>query len=57
MNIFRGFASKGVKGSEGGKKMKEMIVIRALENGLWEIQVLVRKGKDEFIERGKICKI
>ncbi len=37
--------------------MKEMIVIRALENGLWEIQVLVRKGKDEFIERGKICKI
>jgi len=37
--------------------MKEMIVIRALENGLWEIQVLVRKNKNELIERGKICKI
>jgi hypothetical protein len=37
--------------------MKEMIVIRALENGLWEIQVLVRVNKNEFIERGKVCKI
>ena len=37
--------------------MKEQIVIRALENGLWEIQVLVRKSNKELIERGKVCKI
>ncbi len=37
--------------------MKEMIVIRVLGNGIWSIQVLVRKSKNEFIERGKICKI
>jgi len=37
--------------------MKEMIMIRMLENGLWEIQVRVRKGKSELIERGTICKI
>jgi len=37
--------------------MKEMIVIRALENGLWEIQVRIRKSKNELIERGKVCKI
>jgi len=38
-------------------RMKEMIVIRALENGIWEIQVLVKKSKDEIIERGKRCRI
>jgi len=37
--------------------MTEMIVIRALENGFWEIQVRIKKSKTEFIERGKICKI
>jgi len=37
--------------------MNEMIVIRALENGFWEIQVVTRKRKNEFIERGKVCKI
>jgi hypothetical protein len=37
--------------------MKEMIVIRALDNGQWEVKVLVRKSKTEFIERGKICKV
>jgi len=36
--------------------MKEMIVIRALANGLWEIQVITRKGT-ELIERGKRCRI
>jgi len=34
-----------------------MIVIRALENGFWEIQVLIKKSKNELIERGKVCKI
>jgi len=37
--------------------MKDMIVIRMLENGLWEIQVVMRKSKTELIERGRICKI
>ena len=37
--------------------MKEMIVIRALENGLWEIQVITRKSRNEMIERGKRCRI
>jgi hypothetical protein len=37
--------------------MKEMIVIRSLENGLWEIQVILRKGPGEMIERGKRCRI
>ena len=36
--------------------MKEMIVIRALANGQWEIQVLI-KSHNEFIERGKVCNI
>ncbi len=35
--------------------MKEMIVIRALDNGLWEIQVRIKRSKDELIERGKVC--
>lgn len=37
--------------------MKEMIVIRMLENGFWEIQVVLRKSRTELIERGKVCKI
>jgi hypothetical protein len=37
--------------------MREMIVIRRLENGIWSIQVLVKKTKTELIERGKVCKI
>jgi hypothetical protein len=37
--------------------MREMIVIRMLANGFWEIQVVTRKSKNEFIERGKVCKI
>ena len=37
--------------------MKELIVIRSLANGLWEIQVIVRKSRDSMIERGKRCKI
>jgi hypothetical protein len=41
----------------GGRNMKEEIVIRALENGLWHIQVRVREGRNELIERGKVCKI
>ena len=37
--------------------MKEMIVIKALENGFWEIQVVAKNSKTELIERGKVCKI
>jgi len=37
--------------------MSEMIVIKALPNGFWEIQVVMRKSKTELIERGKVCKI
>jgi hypothetical protein len=37
--------------------MKEQIVIRALANGQWEIQVLIRKSNNELIERGKVCNI
>jgi hypothetical protein len=37
--------------------MKEMIVIKALAGGYWEIQVVLEKSKNELIERGKICKI
>ena len=37
--------------------MREMIVIRVLANGFWEIQVITKKSKNEFIERGKVCKI
>ncbi len=37
--------------------MKEIIVIRALENGMWAVQVRTRKGRHELIERGKVCKI
>lgn len=37
--------------------MKEMIVIRALKNGLWEIHVLLRKNRSELIERGKVCRV
>ncbi len=37
--------------------MNEMIVIKALGNGFWQIQVLVRKTQNELIERGKVCKI
>jgi len=37
--------------------MKEMIVIEALPNGFWSIQVVTKKNKKEFIERGKVCKI
>jgi hypothetical protein len=36
--------------------MKEMIIIKALENGLWEIEVVMKKN-NELIERGKVCKI
>ena len=37
--------------------MKEMIVIRALESGLWEIKVVTRKSQNEMTERGKRCRI
>ena len=37
--------------------MEEMIVIRVLGNGFWEIQVVMRKSRTELIERGKVCKI
>jgi hypothetical protein len=37
--------------------MKEMIVIRALANGFWEIQVLLRKSRNELIERRKLCHV
>ncbi len=37
--------------------MKEVIVIKALENGLWEIQVILQKGNNKLIKRGTICKI
>jgi len=37
--------------------MKEMIVIRALKNGLWQIRVVVRKNKKQLIERRKKCKV
>jgi len=37
--------------------MNEMIIIRALANGLWEIQVVVAKSKTGLIKRGKVCKI
>ena len=37
--------------------MKEQIVIRALANGLWEIQVLVKTSNQELIERGRVCQI
>jgi hypothetical protein len=37
--------------------MKEMIVIRSLENGVWQIQVILRKNRDEMIERGKRCRV
>ena len=37
--------------------MHEMIVIKALPNGFWSIQVVTKKSKNEFIERGKVCKI
>ena len=37
--------------------MDEMIVIKALPNGFWEIQVVMKKSRTELIERGKVCKI
>lgn len=37
--------------------MNEMIVIRPLKNGYWVIGVIVRKCRNELIERGKICRI
>lgn len=37
--------------------MDEMIVIRALEDGVWEIRVEMMKNEDEIIIRGKQCRI
>lgn len=37
--------------------MEDMIVIRAMESGVWMVQVRVRKGRQELIERGTVCKI
>jgi hypothetical protein len=37
--------------------MEEMIVIRALEDGIWEICVRIVTNHDEIIERGKRCRI
>jgi hypothetical protein len=34
-----------------------MIVIRALENGMWVIDVTVRKSRTQFIRRGKVCRV
>ena len=36
--------------------MKEMIVIRALQSGEWEIQVQTKNSNGQII-RGKRCKI
>ena len=46
-----------LQGVEEGTTMKEMIIIRMLENGFWEIRVVMRKSRTELIERGKVCKI
>lgn len=53
MNKFRFFDSNRVK----EVPMKEMIVVRALGDGLWEIQVLLRKDPHTLIERGKRCRV
>jgi hypothetical protein len=37
--------------------MREMIVIRALANGVWEIQVVTRRGQNETIGRTKRCRV
>ena len=37
--------------------MKDIIVIEALDNGLWEIRILVQKAKDVYIERRKLCHV
>lgn len=37
--------------------MKEMIVIRALKDGVWEIGIVFESPDGKFIERGKICKV
>jgi hypothetical protein len=52
MNKFKPHASNRVEGN-----MDEMIVIRALEDGVWEIRVEMMKNEDEIIIRGKQCRI
>jgi hypothetical protein len=37
--------------------MDEMIEIQALENGVWEIQVIVPQSKNRMIKRGIRCRI
>jgi hypothetical protein len=37
--------------------MNQIVEIRALENGLWEIQILRKEGETEVVERGKRCRI
>jgi hypothetical protein len=43
--------------SKGRFIMEELIVIRALENGVWEIQLRTRQGSEEIIKGGKVCRI
>jgi hypothetical protein len=37
--------------------MKDFIVIRFLAPGVWEIQVIARRGTDSWVGRGKRCRI
>lgn len=37
--------------------MKEMIMIQALENGIWQIQVVVKQSENKLITRGIRCRI
>ena len=34
-----------------------MIVIRALKDGKWQIDVIVCKGRATLIERRKVCRV
>jgi len=36
--------------------MKDMIIVQALENGYWEIQVLMQQGRKQ-VRRGKKCRV
>lgn len=37
--------------------MKELIVIRAIEKGVWEIELRALQGSEEVIKGGKVCRI
>lgn len=34
-----------------------MIVIKALSNGMWVIDVTVRRGRTQFVRRGVLCRV